>query len=264
MPLKRITIRTSNNITAGDNSGGLGGGEEVVYAKQIALALGPWTSQFVHSDKFVLKCSMPLPDLTLQRRALFWIHPKEGERGGVASSTGNSGSNSNSDDSMSDLPIYIWDTPSEGAFYGFPSQHPSEGCKVAFHSYGDHNTPPCGDVVPGNDVSRIEREVSEREVEMVMNILKERVPALAGGVYREGSTCYYTTTKDEHFILDWLPLESITSSGSDGKGEVLLVSCCSGHGYKFSTVLGEAAADLLEKGNSDRDISLFRIDREGL
>jgi sarcosine oxidase len=255
-PLKRITIRTTdnNNVDIEADSG-----EHVVYAKQIALALGPWTAKFVSSSNFRLRCSISLPSLKLQRRVLFWIHPKAKEMGEADNEIGEEAD-------LSQLPIYIWDTPSDGAFYGFPSQSPSEGLKVALHSFGDpHNIPPCGDGVVDNDPKNIYRDIDNAEVENVLRVLKDRVPCLGEGVYRDGATCYYTTTKDEHFILDFLPLESHGKAlSSDGKGEVLLVSCCSGHGYKFSTVLGEIAADLLIEGSSERETDLFKIDRPGL
>ena len=39
---------------------------------------------------------------------------------------------------------------------------------------------------------------------------------------------------------------------------------CSGHGYKFASVIGEIMADLGERGETRWDISLFRADRFGV
>ena len=61
----------------------------------------------------------------------------------------------------------------------------------------------------------------------------------------------FTNTPDEHFIVDTLP-------GSPG---VTVVSPCSGHGFKFASVIGEIAADLALDGGTDHDIEMFRIDR---
>jgi sarcosine oxidase len=36
---------------------------------------------------------------------------------------------------------------------------------------------------------------------------------------------------------------------------------CSGHGYKFASVIGEIMADLAATGITRHDISLFRLDR---
>jgi len=43
--------------------------------------------------------------------------------------------------------------------------------------------------------------------------------------------------------------------------QVSFASPCSGHGYKFASVIGEVMADLAETGITRHDISLFRLDR---
>ena len=48
--------------------------------------------------------------------------------------------------------------------------------------------------------------------------------------------CRYTNTPDEHFAIGPLP----------GADRVTLVSACSGHGFKFASAVGEAAADLAD------------------
>ncbi len=45
------------------------------------------------------------------------------------------------------------------------------------------------------------------------------------------STCLYTTTPDEDFLLDRV-------------GPVVVLSPCSGHGAQFAPLIGEIAADL--------------------
>ena len=103
------------------------------------------------------------------------------------------------------------------------------------------------------------------------------------------SVCQYTNTPSEHFLLDFLSVEEEASSSpsqrisqhppsslsSQQKRRVLVCSCCSGHGFKFTTVIGEVAADMLEgkySKSSDTteenllDISLFSFEshlREG-
>ncbi len=65
------------------------------------------------------------------------------------------------------------------------------------------------------------------------------------------TTCIFTNTPDEHFIVDPLP----------DAPQVLVVSPCSGHGYKFCSVIGEIVADLVVDGATRHDIGLFRLDR---
>jgi sarcosine oxidase len=39
------------------------------------------------------------------------------------------------------------------------------------------------------------------------------------------------------------------------------LSPCSGHGFKYASVVGEIAADLVQRGKSRFDLSLFRYKR---
>ena len=64
-------------------------------------------------------------------------------------------------------------------------------------------------------------------------------------------TCLFTITPDEHFIIDTLP----------GQPEVIVASPCSGHGFKFSSVIGEILADLARDGKTSADLSQFRLGR---
>ena len=43
--------------------------------------------------------------------------------------------------------------------------------------------------------------------------------------------------------------------------QVLIASPCSGHGFKFSSVMGEILADLLTTGQTAYDISMFGVER---
>jgi sarcosine oxidase len=65
--------------------------------------------------------------------------------------------------------------------------------------------------------------------------------------------CMFTNTPDGHFILDRDP---------EHPG-VWIASPCSGHGFKFSSVIGEILADLTERGETRHDISLHRLSRFG-
>jgi len=64
-------------------------------------------------------------------------------------------------------------------------------------------------------------------------------------------TCMFTNTPDHHFVIDLHP----------DYPQVSIASPCSGHGFKFASVVGEIMADLAEKGFTRHDISLFRLDR---
>jgi glycine/D-amino acid oxidase-like deaminating enzyme len=81
--------------------------------------------------------------------------------------------------------------------------------------------------------------------------LAGRMPALAEGELTATATCMYTLTPDEDFILDRHPTHP----------QVLICSPCSGHGFKFATVVGEIMADLAERGATPHPIGPFRIAR---
>ena len=61
----------------------------------------------------------------------------------------------------------------------------------------------------------------------------------------------FTNTPDEHFVVDRLA----------GTPEALVVSACSGHGFKFAPVVGDIAADLVLEGGTRRDISRLALQR---
>lgn len=67
----------------------------------------------------------------------------------------------------------------------------------------------------------------------------------------EVDTCLYTNTPDEDFVLD-------------RAGPVVVASPCSGHGFKFTPLMGSAIADLATGADPPFPLARFRIDRPGL
>jgi sarcosine oxidase len=63
--------------------------------------------------------------------------------------------------------------------------------------------------------------------------------------------CIYTITRDHHFIIDRHPANE----------NVILFSCCSGHGFKYGPAYGEIALGLV-RGKTAFDLSPFRLDRD--
>jgi glycine/D-amino acid oxidase-like deaminating enzyme len=63
--------------------------------------------------------------------------------------------------------------------------------------------------------------------------------------------CMYTSTPDEQFIIDQAP----------GMDRMLLVSGCSGHGFKFTALLGDIAARLVTGRGYARDLGRFSLSR---
>ncbi len=163
-----------------------------------------------------------LPGLNLpfqvERQTLFWFEP----RGDSA------------DFEPERCPIHLWQFDGSRFFYGFPFL--GDGVKVAFHHAGERTTP-----------DTVGREVSPDEVESMRAVVRRFLPD-ADGSLRSASVCLYTNTPDEHFWIDAHPTCP----------QVLIASPCSGHGFKFSSVIGEIVADLVREGRSKFDLSLFK------
>jgi glycine/D-amino acid oxidase-like deaminating enzyme len=56
-------------------------------------------------------------------------------------------------------------------------------------------------------------------------------------------------TPDRHFIIDWVD------------ERVLLLSACSGHGFKFASAIGEIAAQLVTENRTWIDLAPFSLRR---
>ena len=127
----------------------------------------------------------------------------------------------------------------EGKYYGFP-EWGIPGFKFGKYHHLEERIDPDG--------SR--EEPNSRDEEVLRSFARRYFPDGEGPTVAL-KTCLFTNTPDEHFILDLHP----------GHPQVAIASACSGHGYKFCSVVGEIMADLAQKGESPLDLSLFRLDR---
>jgi sarcosine oxidase len=160
------------------------------------------------------------PPLTIERQVLFWLEAEAAPKLFYPDR----------------CPIHLWQIGGgEGRkfFYGFPDL--GEGVKVAGH----HN----GIAVSPNSVSR---EVVPAEVDAMRGFVRRYLPK-ADGALRSATVCLYTNTPDEHFWIDRHPAHP----------PVLIASPCSGHGFKFSSAIGEILSELVTTGKSQFDLSLF-------
>lgn len=132
-------------------------------------------------------------------------------------------------------PIHLWEQSPGKYFYSFPDL--GTGVKVAGHHEGEITEP-----------EKINRTVLPYEVAKMRKIVQPYLPSLTDRCL-ESVVCMYTNTPDGHFLIDRHPAHP----------QVLLVSPCSGHGFKFSAAIGETVADLILNGQSKFDLSLFRF-----
>ena len=111
--------------------------------------------------------------------------------------------------------------------------------KVALHHQGA--------IVTAETVSRT---VGDDEIAFVRSLLARHLPA-ANGRLLESSVCLYTNTPDDHFILDRHPASE----------RVIVASPCSGHGFKFSSAIGELIAQMARGEPLAFDLSPFSLAR---
>lgn len=127
----------------------------------------------------------------------------------------------------------------EGKFYGFPVWH-VPGFKIGrWHHLGETG---------GADT--LSRECGAED-ESVLRPCVSRYFPQANGPTMAMRACFFTNTPDEHFVIDTLP----------DLPQVVVASPCSGHGYKFCSVVGEVLADLATGGRPGFDLSLHALDR---
>jgi sarcosine oxidase len=138
------------------------------------------------------------------------------------------------------FPVFILDVD-EGSYYGFPT-HDGHGFKFGWYHHFREPIDP-------DDPDRSTRA----DDEAALRAFAERYFPDGAGPTEMLTTCIFTNSPDEHFTIDRLP----------DAPQVVVVAPCSGHGYKFASVIGEIAADLAMEGATRHDIGLFRLDRFG-
>jgi sarcosine oxidase len=136
------------------------------------------------------------------------------------------------------FPVFIRQTDQFGDVYGFPTLD-GQSVKVGRHHDGDITDP-----------DHVRRRVDDTDLDPLRLMAATYLRGVSGHV-RRTLTCMYTNTPDHDFVLDFSPRDP----------RVVVVSACSGHGFKFAPVLGDIAADLVLDGKTKRDISRFAAAR---
>ena len=121
------------------------------------------------------------------------------------------------------LPVWTIDPGGEG-WYGFPLLR--EGyVKVAKDRLGEVVDPD------------IDRAGTAEFAAAALAFVRARLPDLAAGTVVEGRSCLYTTTPDDHFLVDRVP----------GAERIFVAGGGSGHGFKFGGSLGPLIVDAVEE-----------------
>lgn len=166
-----------------------------------------------------------VPELKLpmrvSRQTLWWFRPRQPAQFARGS-----------------FPVFLIQLGPDRHLYGFPAD--DTGFKVALHARG-----------PSLDPDQLSAQrTSEAELAEMRALLAQWLPE-ANGELLNSAVCMYTNTPDGHFLLDSLPEDP----------DLLLVSPCSGHGFKFSAVIGEEIMRWAQGQAPGSDLSLFNLSR---
>jgi len=203
----------------------IGNGIEVVTADETYTA-----------DKLVVTAgpwaSQLLPNvddfLHVTRQTVFWIQPKNPELF-----------------SPDRFPCWLSELEnSPDVYYGFPYLDEKtfgapQGLKIAQHNPGQTVHP-----------DHVDRFIRPEEVEHIHTVTEKIFPGQFVKLLHT-KVCLYTYSPDEHFIIDLVP----------DNPNVVFACGFSGHGFKFSSVVGKALADLADGGSTQLPIGFLSADR---
>lgn len=124
--------------------------------------------------------------------------------------------------------------------YGIPHEDPSIGVKITtFYGWDTVSSPEEVDYTP-----------SQAWTERIRNFAREYLPGAAGPLLST-RRCLYTVTPNKDFIVDHHP----------NYPQITIGAGFSGHGFKFTTLMGKMLADLAVQGSTPHDTSLFKVTR---
>jgi len=138
------------------------------------------------------------------------------------------------------FPLFLMDIggPNGHNYYGFPF-FGVDCMKVADHSHGTVVTP-----------ETVDRTFNSGDESNLRGFLNAHIPEAAGH-FSFGKVCLYTNTPDCDFIIDAHPKHK----------NLFIAAGFSGHGFKFSSAVGEVLADLCVSGKSQQKIERFSVRR---
>ncbi len=139
------------------------------------------------------------------------------------------------------FPVFIWEPAGlPEAIYGFPAiDGAAGGVKMASAAYGERADP-----------DQVRRAVGDEEIATMYRLVERCFVGISPRCVR-AATCLYTVTPDAGFVIDRHPHHP----------QIVLVSPCSGHGFKHSAAIGEAVAEWVTEGKSRLDLTPFALGR---
>ncbi len=205
-----------------------------IAAAKLIIAAGSWAGSLLGD--------VPLK-LSVRRKSLFWFETDSPQY-----------------DVAAGFPVYLFELPAgprgavsprlsfsslgetrprAGVFYGFP-RIDGRSVKVAEHTGG----------AAVDDPATVNRAIDSIEQRRVEDFLVAHLPEVSPRVV-DHAVCLYTMSPDEHFIVDRHPAHA----------NVVFAAGLSGHGFKFTPVLGRALADLALDGSTPLAIDFLSLNR---
>ena len=135
-------------------------------------------------------------------------------------------------------PTFIYELP-HGIFYGIAAID-EQGLKTGEHSGGQTIDDPLSDP----------RLLDPADLARVQEFTEHLLPGVSRQPSRH-SVCFYTMSPDEHFLVDRHPRHA----------NVFFAAGLSGHGFKFTSVLGQALTELALIGKSSLPIDFLSLRR---
>jgi len=136
------------------------------------------------------------------------------------------------------FPVWIREATPQGDVYGLPTLD-GLSIKLALHHGGETVDP-----------ATVRRTATDADLDPLRLFVTKYLHGVTRHVTRS-AVCLYTNTPDRHFAIGLHPESE----------RVAILSACSGHGFKFSPVVGDIAADLVLEGGTRRDISRLALQR---
>ena len=137
------------------------------------------------------------------------------------------------------LPLVIHRFPGTTSLGSVFPIHDHEGVKVMLDRIG-----------PSVDPENPDRGIDPALLARLRDYATSILPGITGEIL-ETTSCRYTMTPDEDFIIDLHPEHP----------QVVFASACSGHGFKFAPVVGQMLADLALTGETEYPAARFRLRR---
>jgi len=139
-------------------------------------------------------------------------------------------------------PVFFIEAPDSTWLYGVPPADPS--APGASWKFGFHNR------YESCDPDTVRRTVSGEEIDAFRYYLNNLLPGLVGK-FKRANVCLYEMTPDEHFAIGIHPR----------RPSIVVAGGFSGHGFKFTPVVGEILAELALDNRTRYDIAFFSPDR---